>query len=180
MDEDFFGFRELGLDKELGLISLSVSLLWKILLTNKVPLRLLQGRMRAAINPSADASQDSAQKEFAEPPPWEPITPESIEFEIGLLQPFYREKMTKSDQPYIVEDENLPVKLRPAKPRLPPTGKISTPRKRKDVPAPGGSASKKKKTAPKPSVSEVPPQLPTPPMASIREEDGSDIESLFG
>jgi len=79
-----------------------------------------------------------------------------------------------------VEDENLPVKLRPAKPRLPPTGKINTPRKRKEAPVPGGSASKKKKANSKSATQEPPPQLPTPPMASIREEEGSDTESLFG
>jgi len=35
LDEDFFGFRELGLDKELGLISLSVSWILNFLLTKR-------------------------------------------------------------------------------------------------------------------------------------------------
>lgn len=40
--DDFFGFKELGLDKEFGLSSLSV------------PLHLLQGRMRSTFqNPNA-------------------------------------------------------------------------------------------------------------------------------
>ena len=138
--------------------------------------------MRAAINPAGgEGGQENVQKELVEPPPWEPITPDAIEFEITLIQQFFRDKLANSEEPYIVEDEQLPVKLRPAKPRLPPTGKINTPRKRKDVPMAGGSAKKKKKaTTSKPNPPEPPPQLPTPPMASIREEDGSDIESLFG
>lgn len=138
--------------------------------------------MRAVINPAGgEAGQDNAQKELVEPPPWEPITLDAIEFEIGLIQQFLREKLTNSEEPYIVEDEHLPIKLRPAKPRLPPTGKINTPRKRKDAPSAGGSAKKKKKpTTSKSHPAEPPPQLPTPPMASIREEDGSDVESLFG
>jgi hypothetical protein len=139
--------------------------------------------MRAVINPAGgENGQDNGQKELMEPPPWEPITLDAIQFEIGLIQQFLHDKLTNSTEPYIIEDEQLPVKLRPAKPRLPPTGKINTPRKRKDAPNAGGSAKKKKKstTASKAQTAEPPPQLPTPPMASIREEDGSDIESLFG
>jgi transcriptional activator SPT7 len=179
LGEDFFGFKELGLDKEFGMISLSVCI--SCILLTKVPLRLLQGRMRAVINPSADGNQETAQQEHPELPPWEPITLESIEHEIGLIQNFLRERLGKAEQPYLIEDENLPIKQRPPKPRLPPTGKINTPRKRKDGPMAGGSAKKKKKTLTnKPPPPEPPPQLPTPPMAMIREEEGSDVESLFG
>lgn len=136
--------------------------------------------MHAVINPAGgEGGTEAVNKELTEPPPWEPITEESIESEIGLIQHFLREKLIVSDQPYIVEDENLPMKQRPAKPRLPPTGKIITPRKRKDMPNLGGSAKKKKKPA-KSAPTETATQLPTPPMASIREEDGSDVESLFG
>jgi hypothetical protein len=138
--------------------------------------------MRAVINPTGgEGSQGAGQKELAEPPPWEPVTPESIELEIGLVQQFLREKLNNSQEPYLVEDENLPLRQRPAKPRLPPTGKISTPRKRKDAPVAGGSAKKKKKTTGgKSQAPEPPTQLPTPPMVTTREEDGSDAESLFG
>jgi transcriptional activator SPT7 len=151
------------------------------LFLQKVPLRLLQGRMRAAINPAGgEGGPEAAQKDLTEPPPWEPVTLESIEFEIGLIQNFLREKLNKSEESYIIEDENLPIKLRQAKPRLPPTGKISTPRKRKEMPIVGGSAKKKKKSNKSQPPEPPPAQLPTPPMAMIREEDGSDIESLFG
>ena len=55
----------------------------------------------------------------------------------------------------MVEDEDLPVKQRPPKPRLPPTGKISMPRKR-PLHGQGGGSKKKKKpnsTAPPSSKS---------------------------
>jgi len=145
-----------------------------------VPLRLLQGRMCVVINPSGgDGGHETAQQEYPVPPLWEPVTLESIELEVGLIQQFLQDKLSKSEQPYLIEDENLPVKQRLAKPRLPPSGKISTPRKRKDVPSTSASAKKKKKSN-KPPPPEPPPQLPTPPMAMIREEEGSDVESLFG
>jgi transcriptional activator SPT7 len=168
----------LGLDKEFGLISLSVCHIY-FFADEKVPLRLLQGRMRAVINPAGgEGGSETAAKELPEPSSWEPVTIGSIQFEIGLIQQFLLDKLGKADAPYIIEDENLPIKQRPAKPRLPPTGKINTPRKRKDGPLPGGSAKKKKKLS-KPPV-DPPPQPSTPPMMSIREEEGSDIESLFG
>jgi len=146
-----------------------------------VPLHLLQGRIRTVINPAGGESTETSQRVHTEPPPWEPVTLESIELEIGLVQGFLREKLAASDESYIIEDENLPLKQRPAKPRLPPTGKIITPRKRKDMPLPSGSAKKKKRPneSKKPQQSEVPTQLPTPPMAIIPEAD-SDGESLFG
>jgi transcriptional activator SPT7 len=52
-----------------------------------------------------------------------------------------------------VEDEDLPVKQRPPKPRLPPTGKISMPRKR-PLHGQGGGSKKKKKPNPAPQAGE--------------------------
>ena|ERR1700738_5081667 len=139
--------------------------------------------MRAVINPSGgDSGHETAQQEYPEPPLWEPVTLESIESEISLIQQYFRDKLSKSEQPYLIEDENLPVKQRHAKPRLPPTGKINTPRKRKDGPTTGGSAKKKKKSSATKQEPSEPTllQLPTPPMAMIREEEVSEVESLFG
>jgi transcriptional activator SPT7 len=64
------------------------------------------------------------------PPPFEPMTVESIQNEIGIIQDFFLNKLhANNDQP-LVEDDDLPLKQRFPKPRLPPTGKISSPRKR--------------------------------------------------
>lgn len=66
-----------------------------------------------------------------EPPePFEAVTMESIQNEIGIVQDFFLSKLTSSSDPTLVEDDDLPIKQRFPKPRLPPTGKISSPRKR--------------------------------------------------
>lgn len=64
------------------------------------------------------------------PPPYPPITIESIQKEIGLVQPFFLAKLHANNDAQLVEDEDLPQKQRFPKPRLPPTGKISSPRKK--------------------------------------------------
>ena len=66
-----------------------------------------------------------------EPPaPFEPVTMDSVQTEIGLVQDFFLAKITSSNDSNLVEDDELPIKQRFPKPRLPPTGKISSPRKR--------------------------------------------------
>lgn len=118
IDEDFFGFKELGLDKEFGLASLSV------------PLHLLQNRMHnhyQAQNPS-NASTTGVVME--QPTPFEPVTIQNISNQIGLVQEWFLNKLHDNNDEPLVEDEDLPIKQRFPKPRLPPTGKISSPRKR--------------------------------------------------
>lgn len=65
------------------------------------------------------------------------------------MQNFFYAKLHASGEP-LVEDEDLPVKQRPPKPRLPPTGKISMPRKR-PLQGQGGGSKKKKKLNPTPA-----------------------------
>lgn len=119
IDEDFFGFKELGLDKEFGIGNFSV------------PLHLLQSRFNNTQQAVAGAGTGAnTETLFEEPPRWSPVTEESIQGEIGLVQDFFREKLGKANGATLVEDEDLPAKQRFPKPRLPPTGKISSPRKR--------------------------------------------------
>ncbi|KAJ2015662.1 Transcriptional activator spt7 [Coemansia sp. S680] len=79
LGEDFFGFKELGLDKEFGLEQLTV------------PQRLWQGKSTAV---SADADLQVAPEEVLahpKPEPWSPIaTPQG---QIGLLHQFLCEKL---------------------------------------------------------------------------------------
>lgn len=118
IDEDFFGFKELGLDKEFGLASLSV------------PLHLLQSRVHNAYQPT-NVNAVSGIGQIMEPPsPYPALTSETLEGQIGLVKEFFRAKLTANDDDPLVEDEELPAKQRFPKPRLPPTGKISSPRKR--------------------------------------------------
>ncbi|RPA99214.1 hypothetical protein L873DRAFT_934071 [Choiromyces venosus 120613-1] len=141
--DDFFGFKELGLDKEFGLSSLSV------------PLHLLQGRMHSTYqtqNTSAVALTDG----YEPPPPFEPVTHELLEREIGLVRNFFLAKLHANNEEPLVEDENLPPKQRLPKPRLPPSGKILAPRKR-PMHGQGGNSKKKKKPN---------PPAPPPPKAA--------------
>lgn len=136
LGEDFFGFKDLGLDKEFNMASLSV------------PLHLLQNRMRSANqaqNPryvsdllvsyssmlkSFSALSSTPLSDLPPPPPITPITINNVKNEIGLVQDFFLAKLHANNDEPLVEDDDLPQKQRFPKPRLPPTGKITSPRKR--------------------------------------------------
>jgi transcriptional activator SPT7 len=62
--------------------------------------------------------------------PVDPVTIDSIANEIGLVKEFFLGKLHKNNDEPLIEDDELPPKQRFPKPRLPPTGKISSPRKR--------------------------------------------------
>jgi transcriptional activator SPT7 len=62
--------------------------------------------------------------------PVNPVTLDSIKHEIGLVHDFFLAKLHKNNGEPLVEDDELPIKQRFPKPRLPPTGKITSPRKR--------------------------------------------------
>ncbi|KAI9745976.1 MAG: Transcriptional activator spt7 [Claussenomyces sp. TS43310] len=132
LDEDFFGFKELGLDKEFGLSSLSV------------PLHLLQSKVHNLHQANSANSITATSLLFETLPPLPPVTKENIQSQIGLVKNFFLAKLHANGDEPLVEDEDLPLKQRFPKPRLPPTGKITSPRKRplKEV---GGNAKKKKK-----------------------------------
>ncbi|KAL4946157.1 hypothetical protein BDV06DRAFT_183292 [Aspergillus oleicola] len=142
IDEDFFGFKELGLDKEFGLATLSV------------PLHLLQNRMYNAAQ-SQNTSTSPSVAVFTPPPSYPRITSENVSSQIGLLQSFFSAKLQARNNEPLVEDLELPPKQRPmaARPRLPASGKIpppsslpgptSSPQKRPLPPsAPGANANK--------------------------------------
>lgn len=136
LGEDFFGFKDLGLDKEFNMASLSV------------PLHLLQNRMRSANqaqNPRYlsniltsyrsiltvfSALSSTPLSDLPPPPPLTPITINNIKNEIGLVQEFFLAKLHANNDEPLIEDDDLPQKQRFPKPRLPPTGKITSPRKR--------------------------------------------------
>jgi transcriptional activator SPT7 len=65
-----------------------------------------------------------------EPPKFEPVTMHNITNEIGLVQEWFLSKLHDNNDENLIEDDDLPPKQRFPKPRLPPTGKISSPRKR--------------------------------------------------
>ncbi|PGH18118.1 hypothetical protein AJ79_00746 [Helicocarpus griseus UAMH5409] len=140
IDEDFFGFKELGLDKEFGLASLSV------------PLHLLQNRMYSAHQSQNPSPTQTSAALFPTPPPYPRISLQTLPSQIGLVQNFFLAKLHANKDEPLVEDLELPPKQRPtaARPRVPASGKIpqpppnagvsSSPQKRPAPPAgPGGS-----------------------------------------
>ncbi|KAK9476537.1 hypothetical protein V1514DRAFT_175491 [Lipomyces japonicus] len=114
--EDFFGFKELGLDQELGLSSLSV------------PLHLLHSRLHLNSNVQ---SQPIMQHMIENAPPFEPVTREYASRQIGLFQGFLMARFESHEHDgVLIEDEALPPKQRNQRPKLPPTGKITVIKKR--------------------------------------------------
>ncbi|ODV66940.1 hypothetical protein HYPBUDRAFT_109370 [Hyphopichia burtonii NRRL Y-1933] len=137
LGDDFFGFKELGLDKEFKLLSSSI------------PIYLLHSRLNSSYNSTGVANKSNKYEDFKE---WDikKLSEADIKDQIGLLQPFYTKLLEKSkahyvkiqrkkgertdlppaDQLMLIEDEELPQKQRNIRPRLPPTGKISSVKKR--------------------------------------------------
>ncbi|KIX07576.1 uncharacterized protein Z518_02229 [Rhinocladiella mackenziei CBS 650.93] len=112
LDEDFFGFRELGLDKEFGMASLTV------------PFHILQNRLglnNQQVNPA-----DAAEKMFKEPPRWPKINVESVEDQIGLVKDWFKKRLHDNGDRPLTEDLDLPPKQRPGygRARIPASGKI--------------------------------------------------------
>jgi len=121
LGEDFFGFKALGLDKDLGLDMLSV------------PLHLLQSRVRSQyqLQTQSAVGGGTGTADLFEPlPPSEPVTKENIQEQIGLVKNFFLAKLHANGDAPLVEDEDLPPKQRRARPRLGATGKIVSPQKR--------------------------------------------------
>jgi transcriptional activator SPT7 len=130
LGEDFFGFKALGLDSEFGMSSLSV------------PLHLLHSRLRNTYSGPVAAAPTT--EIFPPLPPLDPVTKGNLPDQIGLVRNFFLAKLHANDDEPLLEDEELPVKQRPSRPRLPPTGKITSPRKRPLKEQSGNSKKKKK------------------------------------
>lgn len=117
LGEDFFGFKALGLDKELGGAL-------------GVPFHLLQTRVRNQYQMQTQTTGPDTVDQFESLAPLEPVTKENILDQIGLVKNFFLAKLhANGDQP-LIEDEDLPVKQRKPRPRLGATGKIVSAQKR--------------------------------------------------
>ncbi|TQV98996.1 transcriptional activator spt7 [Cordyceps javanica] len=118
LGEDFFGFKALGLDKEMGLDSFAV------------PFHLLQSRVHSQYQMQTQNAGSTSLDMFETLPPSEPVTTDTIQHHIGLVKNFFLAKLhANGDQP-LVEDEDLPTKQRKPRPRLGASGKIMSAQKR--------------------------------------------------
>lgn len=141
--EDFFGFKELGLDKEFGL------------LTSNIPLHLLQSKLSYQFNQMNKHMAKRVYEDFEEVE-FPKLCKRDIPKQIGILQPFYEDVYIKSklmynkqlkkfqtqtlngetpEEPFhsidneeelvLIEDNDLPHKQRNNRPKIPPNGKIT-------------------------------------------------------
>ena len=109
--DDYLGFKELGLDREFGLASLSV------------PGRLFYGR-RTAVPRGQQGAAAKAHDVFEPPPPPPQLTRASIPVQIGLLRPWYTELLDKraaAGEPADVLPDEPPEKPRY---KVPTSGKL--------------------------------------------------------
>lgn len=139
LGEDFFGFRELGLDKEFRMLSSSI------------PLHLLNSKLSKSFfhSGSNKENEENFIENFDREIKYEKLHKEDIEDQIKLIQPFLHKFFDKSKAIYlknyknnndtndkipftnneeemlILEDEDLPQKQRNIRPRILPNGKIS-------------------------------------------------------
>lgn len=141
--EDFFGFKELGLDKEFGL------------LTSNIPLHLLQSKLSYQFSQMNKHMAKRIYEDFEEVK-FPKLRKRDIPNQIGILQPFYEDIYLKSklmyskqlkkyqtqtlngetpEEPFheieneddliLIEDDDLPLKQRNNRPKIPPNGKIT-------------------------------------------------------
>lgn len=137
LGDDFFGFKELGLDKEFKMLSSSI------------PIYLLHSRLHNSFSNTGTTSKTTKYEDLRD---WTTpkLTQADLDKQIGILQPFLRSLVLKTEAFYIklqkrkgestelpppsqlvlIEDEDLPQKQRNVRPRLPPTGKISSVKKK--------------------------------------------------
>lgn len=137
LGDDFFGFKELGLDKEFKLLS------------NSIPVNLLHSRLQSSLTNAGPANKTTRYEDLRD---WKQkqLTVADVDSQIGLLRPFYWKLVQKTEvnyvkqqkrkgestelpppaQLYLLEDEELPQKQRNIRPRLPPTGKIVAAKKK--------------------------------------------------
>ncbi|KAG7722708.1 hypothetical protein KL949_000240 [Ogataea haglerorum] len=165
--EDFFGFKELGLDKEFNL------------LTSTIPLHLLHSKLSTQLSHLDSKSKKAKYEDFQEVQ-FPKLRKRDLSSQIGLLKPFYEDLLSKSRAAYakqlkkhrqslgltdteglptasngtpnapesgsapnggeppsdfveiedpedlvILEDDDLPLKQRNHRPKVPPNGRIS-------------------------------------------------------
>lgn len=110
LGDDFFGFRELGLDRELGLAGLSV------------PSRLFFGRGAPTSAVVADGERKVAPT-YAPPPPVVLVSRASLPAQIGLLRPWYAAHLVHGDEP---KSTDIVPEVAPGRPRykVPTSGKL--------------------------------------------------------
>ncbi|KZT72342.1 hypothetical protein DAEQUDRAFT_755185 [Daedalea quercina L-15889] len=85
--EDFLGLRELGIAAEFGLQSLTI------------PKKLLKSKRQGQAEGPSTAKPTEPPPPFPPPPPFVPLDSRMVENQIGLLKPFYHERISTVSAP---------------------------------------------------------------------------------
>ncbi|OCH89427.1 hypothetical protein OBBRIDRAFT_819742 [Obba rivulosa] len=95
--EDFLGLRELGIAAEFGLSSLSI------------PKKLLKGKGNRGLKEgTAVAKPSEPPPPFPPPPPFVPLDSRHVEDQIGLLKPYYQQRISTLSATYPAAPANAP------------------------------------------------------------------------
>ncbi|KAK0231399.1 hypothetical protein IW262DRAFT_1343900 [Armillaria fumosa] len=117
---DYLGLRELGIAEELGMSSLTI------------PKRLLKGKKRSKGPLSAAVKPSEPPPPYPPPPPFVPLTVGKVNDQIGLLKPFYQNRVsamsapppppppTLNSYPLLTDSSGVPIPI-PAPPPPPPS-----------------------------------------------------------
>ncbi|KAG0701178.1 hypothetical protein DFH29DRAFT_990202 [Suillus ampliporus] len=81
LGDDFLGLRELGIAAELGLSSLTI------------PKKLLKGKSRGTAGAAVEAKPTEPPPPYPPPPSLLPITSKNVGDQIGLLRPYFQERL---------------------------------------------------------------------------------------
>lgn len=149
LGEDFFGFKELGLDKEFGI------------LVSSVPLHLLHSRLSYQFNQNNNKAKTEKFDDFKEFK-FPKLRKKDLPNQIGVLNHYYKNLLIKTQAMYskqlrrhqqhvsngtpdpnekfvefknpedlvIIEDDDLPIKQRNNRPKIPPNGRITQTKKK--------------------------------------------------
>ncbi|KAF9262573.1 hypothetical protein L218DRAFT_391960 [Marasmius fiardii PR-910] len=102
---DYFGLKELGIADEFGMSSLSI------------PKRLLKGKKKQNVS-SPNSKPTEPPLPYPLPPPLVQLTAAQIPNQIGLLQPYYNQRITSLIPPSLTQPQP-PISAYPSIPRLP-------------------------------------------------------------
>ncbi|EEB07819.1 SAGA complex bromodomain subunit Spt7 [Schizosaccharomyces japonicus yFS275] len=116
--EDFFGLKNLGLADEFGLSNLNI------------PLSLFQGKLKTNTTWEVEGSSNNDTKSYLLTARFPRITRQNVSKEVGLIKQFLLQQMDSLGANELPEDEDLRPRIRPTRPRLPPSGKVSSSRPR--------------------------------------------------
>ncbi|KAI0941499.1 hypothetical protein AcW1_003374 [Taiwanofungus camphoratus] len=107
--EDFLGLRELGIAAEFGLSSLTI------------PKKLLKGKGKGNLKEGqSTAKPTEPPPPFPPPPPFVPLDSKTVDDQIGLLKPYYQQRLASVSSSIIPSSTNL--NSSPSHvPNLPPT-----------------------------------------------------------